>query len=74
MSKLFKILISLMVICLSCTALFACYGGGGDDSDGASESQMQSITESEQTSQSEEESEEDTESNFKVELPEVDRM
>ena len=73
MSKLFKILISLMVICLSCTALFACYGGGGDDSDGASESQMQSITESEQEIQSEE-SEEDTESNFKVELPEVDRM
>jgi hypothetical protein len=73
MSKLFKILISLMVICLSCTALFACYGGGGDDSDGASESQMQSITESEQEIQSEE-SEEDTESNFEVKLPEVDRM
>ncbi|MBR2384079.1 MAG: hypothetical protein IKA99_00545 [Clostridia bacterium] len=73
MSKFFKILISLIVICLSCTALFACGSMSGDES--ASESQKQSTSESNAPSQSTEESEEvDTESNFNVELPEVDRM
>ena len=75
MSKLFKILISLMVICLSCTTLFAC--NNSQESTQESESEVQSIIESEVQSEEESEiesEEEETESNFFVELPEVDRM
>ena len=77
MNRLFKILISLIVICLSCTALFAC--GGFSEDESTKESQKQSTSESKTPVQSEEESEVeseevDTESNFYVELPEVDRM
>ena len=76
MSKLFKILISL-VICLSCTALFAC--GGFSESEPTSEKESVSESESvlqsviEPDTESEEESEEEVESDFIIELPEVPR-
>ena len=72
MSKLFKILVFLTLICLSCTAIFACGTVEPDDPKEESESisQIESVSEE----LSEEESEEETESNFEVELPEVDRF
>ena len=70
MSKAFKILISLIVICLSSVAFFACTNNP-TQSTSEPESVVQSMPESEE---SVEESEEDPESNFEVELPEVDRM
>jgi hypothetical protein len=75
MSKLFKFLISLIVVCLSCIAFFAC-GGTTTPSEsvgGESESIIVS-SESEPASEPESESEEENESSFVVELPEVDRM
>ncbi|MBR2337134.1 MAG: hypothetical protein IKA61_04225 [Clostridia bacterium] len=76
MSKLFKILITLAVICLSCTSVFACGGFAEDESTVDSESQpvTESVSEEISVEESEEESELETESNFVVELPEVDRM
>ena len=79
MSKLFKILISLTVICLSCIAFFACSKNTpAPTSTSTPESIVQSMPESRpedsESSPEESESEEDTESNFEVELPEVDRM
>ena len=77
MSKLFKILITLIVICLSSVSFFACIT---DDKKDPIESVVESVVEStpESTPESEEEPEsepeEDPESNFEVELPEVDRM
>ena len=75
MSKLFKILISLIVVCLSCMAFFACGGTNtpGESVGGESES-IVIPSESEPNSEPESESEEENESNFIVELPEVDRM
>ncbi len=72
MSKIFKILLLITLICLSCTAFFAC-GGGGDES--VKESEKVSVSESEKDSESEslEESEEESESVFDIELPEVGR-
>lgn len=76
MSKLFKILITLLLICLSCTTVFAC--GGMDDEESTPESEIVSVPESEGEESEESESKEevvvDSESNFEVELPEVDRM
>ena len=75
MSKLFKVLISLIVICLSCIAFFACgeTNTPAESVGGESESIVIS-SESEPESEIESEIEEDSESNFTVELPEVDRM
>lgn len=72
MSKLFKILISLTVICLSCVAFFACNPSNPTPPVSSPESIVQSTPESEP--ESEVESEVENESNFEVELPEVDRM
>ena len=76
MSKLFKILISLIVICLTSVAFFACKIDKPAKPESTLESVIESMPESEPESEEEPESEpeEDTESNFEVELPEVDRM
>ncbi len=71
MSKLFKILITLLLICLSCTTVFAC-GGIDKDEESTPESEIVSVPES-QESESKEEVVVDSESNFEIELPEVDR-
>ena len=76
MSKLFKILITLIVICLSSVSFFACITDETKDPESTVESVVESTPESTPESEEEPESEpeEDPESNFEVELPEVDRM
>ena len=74
MSKLFKILISLTVICLSCIAFFACGQTTPADSVGGESESIVISSESKPESKPESEPEEESESSFIVELPEVDRM
>ena len=81
MSKIFKNLLLITLICLTCATFFACGGKGqsAEESQSVSIEESVSIKESikdsevESVKQSEEESEDETESNFTIELPEVGR-
>ena len=74
MSKLFKILATLTLICLVSFTFLACGGSSSKESpkESPKESNTESVSESEKESESES-TPEDTESNFEIELPEVDR-
>ena len=70
MSKIFKILATLTLMCLVTFTFLACGGSSSKESQKESpkESNTESVSDSEEDSATTE-----TESNFEIELPEVDR-